>query len=76
MILNIDSELEAVLKEIAERQGVPPEVVALNALRDRLLIANAPSKPEDEWESLLSDVPEECGVSLSDSALTSEGIYE
>jgi predicted DNA-binding antitoxin AbrB/MazE fold protein len=32
--------------------------------------------PQDEWEQLLLSVAHDCGVSLSDSAVSSEGLYE
>jgi hypothetical protein len=37
MIITLGPELEAALKELACRQGVAPEVLARNALRERLL---------------------------------------
>ena len=33
MSITLDPELEAKLKELAERQGVTPEILALHALR-------------------------------------------
>lgn len=35
MVLNITSDLEVVLNEVAARQGVSPEEVAIKALKDR-----------------------------------------
>jgi predicted transcriptional regulator len=75
MVITLDPELEAALNELARRQGVAPETLALNALRERFLAAAA-LQPRDEWERGLLAVARDCGVSLPDSALSSEGLYE
>jgi predicted RNA-binding protein with PUA-like domain len=36
----------------------------------------APIAPRDDWERVLLGVATDCGTSLSDSAVSSEGIYE
>lgn len=33
-------------------------------------------EPRDEWERRLLEVPKDCGVSLPDAAVGSEGLYE
>ena len=33
-------------------------------------------QPQDEWERQLIEVAKDCGVSLPDSAVSSEGLYE
>ena len=53
MVITLDPELEAALNEQARRQGVAPEVLALNALRERFLAA-ARLQPRDEWERACS----------------------
>ena len=75
MVVTLNAELEAVLNERARRQGIAPEVLAANALRERFL-APAPLEPRDEWERGLLAAARNCGVSLSDSALSSEGLYD
>jgi hypothetical protein len=75
MVVTLNPELEAALKEQARRQGVAPEELALNVLRERFL--TAPSlEPRDEWERGLLAAARNCGVSLPDSALSSEGLYD
>jgi len=74
MVITLDPELEVALNELARRQGVAPEVLALNALRERFL-ATAALQPRDEWERGLLSAARDCGVSLPDSALSSEGLY-
>ncbi len=41
MVISIGLELEAALNEVARRQGVTPEVLAVNALQERFLTAAA-----------------------------------
>jgi hypothetical protein len=76
MVLTLGPELEAVLSELARRQGVSPEALALQALRERFLGATPADGPRDEWERKLRQVATDCGVSLPDAALSSEGLYE
>lgn len=76
MVIKVESELEAALAELARVQGVAPETLALNALRERFLV-HAPSiEPRDEWERRLLAVGSDCGVSLSNDAVSSDGLYE
>jgi hypothetical protein len=75
MTLTLEVDLEAALNEQARRQGVAPEVLAVNALRERFL-ATAALQPRDEWERGLLEAARDCGVSLPNSALSSEGRYE
>ncbi len=74
-MITLDPELEAAISQLAHRQGVAAEVLAVNALRERFLAA-APLKPRDEWERGLLATARDCGVSLSDPALSSEGLYD
>ncbi len=76
MVITLDAELEAALNEVARRQGVAPEVLALNALRECFLGAPPLLEPQDEWERRLRSVATDCGVSLSNEAVSSEGIYD
>jgi hypothetical protein len=75
MVITLGPEREATLNELARRQGVAPEVLALNALRERFLAA-AVLEPRDEWERGLLEAARHCGVSLPDSALSSEELYD
>jgi hypothetical protein len=76
MVITLSSELEAALTEVARRQGVAPEALALNTLRERFLPPAAPVQPQDEWERRLLGLAKDCGVSLSDAALSREELYE
>lgn len=75
MVINLDPELEAALKDVARDKGVAPEVLALNILRERI-VSMAELLPRDEWERGLLEAATDCGVSLSDWAVSSEGIYD
>jgi hypothetical protein len=76
MVIKLDKELEAALAEPAKREGLAPEDLAIKALREQFLGPFAASEPHDEWERQLRRAASDCGVSLSDSAVSSEGIYE
>lgn len=74
MVITLDPELAAALRERARRQGINPETLALNALRERF-VASVP-EPRDEWERRLLSAASDCGVSLSNEAVSSEGLYD
>jgi len=76
MVITLDPELEAALNEQARRRGVAGEVLALDALRERFLAPALPVRPQDEWERRLLGLAKDCGVSLSDAALSREALYE
>lgn len=74
MVITLGADLEAALNDLAHEEGVAPEVLALNALRERFL--PPPIQPRDEWERRLLQAATDCGVSLSDQALSREELYE
>jgi hypothetical protein len=74
MVLNLGPELESVLNEAASRQGVTAEELAINALKERFVPRRI--QPRDDWERLLLETASDCGVSLSNEAVSSEGIYD
>jgi hypothetical protein len=74
MVITLTPDLEAALNEQARRQGIPPEVLAVNALRERFLAAGLQAR--DEWERGLLRAARDCGMSLPDSALSSEALYD
>jgi hypothetical protein len=76
MVLTLPPQLEAVLNEQARRRGVAPEVLALDALRERFLPVSDPLEPRDEWERRLLEMGTDCGVSLTDEQLSREEMYE
>lgn len=75
MVITLDPELESLVNEQARQQGVPAETLALNALRahfSRLKLL----EPRDEWERRLRSIGVDCGVALSNWAVSSQGIYD
>lgn len=76
MVINLDPTLEAALGEQARRRGVAPEILVLGVLRDRFLPSVSPVEPRDDWERRLFGAALDCGVSVPDAALSSDGLYE
>jgi hypothetical protein len=76
MVITLGSDLEAALTKRAQQEGIDPETLALDAVRQRVMPANEPVVPQDDWERRLLAIATDCGVSLSHEALSSEGLYE
>lgn len=76
MEITLTAELENALQAAAKARGVAPEALAIDALRERFLRNGSSIQPQDEWERDLLGASRECGVSLPNSALSSEGIYD
>jgi hypothetical protein len=76
MVINLDPELEAALSEQAQRQGVAPDALAIDVLRQRFIVHRQTIQPRDEWEQALLQNATDCGVSLPDDAVSSEGLYD
>ncbi|WP_210420335.1 hypothetical protein [Aquisphaera giovannonii] len=76
MVIHLDPDLEAALAASARRLGVAPEALARDVLRERFLGGATAIEPRDEWERRLIGAASDCGVSLPDSALSSDGLYE
>ena len=71
MSITLPPHLEAALAAEAGRRGVAPEALAVELLRRQL-----PPVPIDEWERQLFALSVDCGVSLSDEALSREALYD
>jgi hypothetical protein len=76
MVITLGPELEAALNQAADKRGIAAESLAIEALRERFLSTSASLQPQDEWERSILGLAKDCGVSLPDSAVSSEGIYE
>ncbi len=76
MIITVTPELEATIKEAASKQEMTPEEFALQALQAMFPPHHPPMIPRDDWERGLLSAGRDCGVSLSNEALSSEGIYD
>jgi hypothetical protein len=75
MILTLPPQLEAALAEQARRRGLAPERQAVEVLL-RHLLPIAPPIPIDDWERRLFAAAVDCGVSVPDVALSSDGLYD
>jgi hypothetical protein len=75
MVITLPPQLESVLSAQARRRGVAPEDLALDILR-RHLLPIVPPVPTDEWERRLFGAAVDCGVSIPDAALSSDGLYD
>jgi hypothetical protein len=75
MVITLTPQLESALTAQARQRGVAPEALALEVLRRQLLPA-APPVPADEWERRLFAAAVDCGVSVPDASLSSDGLYE
>jgi hypothetical protein len=75
MVITLPPQLESVLSAQARRRGVTPEDLALDVLL-RHLLPMAPPVPADEWERRLFGAAVDCGVSVPDAALSSDGLYD
>ncbi len=75
MVITVGPDLEAALNDFARKRGIAPEVLALQTLRERFL-APALTQARDEWERRLRSAASDCGVSLSNEAVSSEGLYD
>ena len=76
MVITVGPDLEVALIDLARKQGVTPEVLALQALRERFLAPPVGIPPQDDWERRLRSAATDCGVSLSNEAVSSEGLYD
>jgi hypothetical protein len=76
MVITLEPDLEAAIRDMACKQDVTPEVLAVNVLRERFLTTRRDAQPQDEWERRLLEAASDCGVALSDEAVSSEGLYE
>ena len=79
MTLTLTPDIEKELTEEARRRGTTPERLALERLRANRAARDEPVpgfEPQDEWERQLLRIGTPCGVSLSNEAVSSEGLYD
>jgi hypothetical protein len=75
MVITLPPQLESALAALARKRAVTPEALAVDILRRHLGTVTPPA-PADEWERGLLAAARDCGVSLPDSALSSDGLYD
>ena len=80
MTIMLNPEIVQALTEAAHRRGINPEAYLLDLLHGKLGMAStstlASLQPADEWEEKLLSMASDCGTSLSNEAVSSEGLYE
>ncbi len=76
MTLKLEPELQRALELEAQRQGMTPEDLALSLLRSRFQSGDEELMPRDDWERRVLSMGIPCGTSLSNEALSSEGLYD
>ena len=76
MVITLDPGLEAALNETARKRGIAPELLALDALRERFGVVASQLQPQDEWERSLLSAATDCGIAVPHEALGSEGLYD
>ena len=79
MTIRLESDLEEVIRKHASERYTTPEAIVMDILREKLSILRGPSlprQPAEDWKMRLRRLPTHCGVSLSDEAVSSEGLYD
>jgi hypothetical protein len=79
MVITPPPELVEALTKAAEEQGVTPEALAIDTLRStftRFMPSSTAPLSHEEWHANLRKAATHCGVSLSNSALSREEIYD
>lgn len=76
MAITLPAELENAVTNEAQKKGTTAEKVVLDALREKFAPRKLPFEPRDEWERGLLNMAVDCGVSLTDEQVSSEGLYE
>lgn len=76
MTIVLDPDLGAALNREAQQRGVPPELLAVDVLRNRFLTTSDSVRPQDDWERNLMALAIDCKKSLADENLSREEIYD
>jgi hypothetical protein len=75
MTITLTPDIEQAVTEQTQRQGITPESLIVEALREKFVLLQPPAPPDD-WERMLRGVGTKCGVSLLHEAVSSEGLYD
>ncbi len=79
MTIRLEADLEEVIRKHASEQQTTPEAIVMDILREQLSLSRGPSLPHppaEDWKTRLRRLATHCGVSLSDEAVSSEGLYD
>ena len=79
MTIKLTSDLEEMIRKQADERRTTPEAIIMGVLRERFLPPSEcapPRQAADDFRAWLQRLATHCGVSLSDEAVSSEGLYE
>ncbi len=78
MTITLTDDVAVLVAEQAARRQTTPDDVVADVLRGQLAHLRPPTLPvpQNEWEARLLRLARPCGVSLSDEAVSSEGLYD
>ena len=78
--ITLTPNLEQAVVQRARERRTTPEAVILDALREKLSRPESehqsPAPSADEWKIRLRKLATRCGVSLSNEAVSTEGLYD
>ncbi len=78
--ITLTPHLQQAVIQRAREQQTSPETVILDALREKLSQPGpdhrSSAQVPDEWKIRLRKLASRCGVSLSNEAVSSEGLYD
>ena len=80
MTLALAPDIETLVTETAQERGTTPGEFIDHFLRENLMPKQRQAineiVPRDDWEERILKLGTDCGVSLSNEAVSSEGIYD
>jgi hypothetical protein len=76
MTITLTPDLERNLIEQARRDGLPPEEIAIRALKEKFTVPAEPTMSAEEWIRLVRGIARPRGVSLPDEAFSREDLYD
>ena len=76
MTIKIGPEQRTMLTTLARELGKTSGELALELLTQRIKAKYSLREPQDDWERQLLALGRDCGVSLSNEALSREEIYD
>ena len=78
MTIALTPDLEQRVAQKAHKLGTTPENFILSIIQEEFAAPDSKKsfEPQDEWERRLLGIGIDCGISLSNEAVSSEGLYE
>ena len=76
MEITLPKQLAITLDKLAKLRGQRPEELAIEAIQARFPSISSAKLEHEAWKRKLAEAASDCGVSLSNESLSSEGLYE